>query len=257
MDNDPRLMKEPWLAVNLSLLWPGIGQFYAGAPKAGLLFVVASLGLTAGLLWAVVGPGLDGTSGVGLAAALFGADAVLLIASLVHAHRCSRRANSPAAEATRKLHKDRYLAIFLSRILPGIGHVYLGWALSGGVIILLTLGLWLAPLPVWLAVLNMGLVLPVYTGAVCLWAFLGGRSARPHRRAAGGLAEFARGRGRCGRSRPGIGNAGDGPGGVPRPDGRHGSDHTRCARRPPLFGLRAAICGGAPLDGWRVRSAAS
>lgn len=45
MNGQERLTKEPWLAVNLSWLVPGIGQFYAGAWLAGVVLLGAWLGL--------------------------------------------------------------------------------------------------------------------------------------------------------------------------------------------------------------------
>lgn len=35
--------KEPWLAVNLSMFFPGIGQIYAGKVLRGVFFIVAQI----------------------------------------------------------------------------------------------------------------------------------------------------------------------------------------------------------------------
>ena len=47
----PRPAKEPWLAVCLSLVLLGLGQFYAGARRAGLFFLLAGLLLLASAAW--------------------------------------------------------------------------------------------------------------------------------------------------------------------------------------------------------------
>lgn len=37
--------KEPWLAVILSTLFPGVGQIYAGKTQRGLILIFLGLGL--------------------------------------------------------------------------------------------------------------------------------------------------------------------------------------------------------------------
>jgi signal peptidase I len=45
--------------------------------------------------------------------------------SLFDAHRCARKANFISFEELRKSSKDPWLAVFLSRIIPGLGHFYI------------------------------------------------------------------------------------------------------------------------------------
>lgn len=35
--------KEPWLAVNLSMIWPGIGQIYSGNALRGWIFIISQI----------------------------------------------------------------------------------------------------------------------------------------------------------------------------------------------------------------------
>ncbi len=111
--------KEPWLAVILSSLFPGIGQIYAGHKIKGVILIISSLYL----LFLI----LTGSPGVQFGIMFF----LLAIFNLFDAHRCAREANHPDFERIRKSEKDPWLAVFLSRFIPGLGHAYLGkwgWA---------------------------------------------------------------------------------------------------------------------------------
>jgi signal peptidase I len=51
---------------------------------------------------------------------------IFTIFNLFDAHRCAKRSNSNEFEMLRKSEKDPWLAVFLSRIIPGLGHAYQG-----------------------------------------------------------------------------------------------------------------------------------
>jgi signal peptidase I len=51
---------------------------------------------------------------------------IFTIFNLFDAHRCAKRSNSNEFEMLRKSEKDPWLAVFLSRIFPGLGHAYQG-----------------------------------------------------------------------------------------------------------------------------------
>lgn len=112
--------KEPWLAVILSSLFPGLGQFYAGHTIRGWLFVAAGLSLLSAIAAFVFAPSVGALGGVVLLLPY----AVLSIVSLFDAHRCARQSNSDAYEKQRLADKKPWLAVFFSRLLPGLGHAY-------------------------------------------------------------------------------------------------------------------------------------
>jgi signal peptidase I len=119
--------KEPWFAVILSTLFPGLGHFYANRPIVGLLWLLGVWGLAAGAVWALVAAGIPAVVGIGL----FVGSWLLSIVQLFDTHRSVRQQNDPAFEADRRSHKDPWLAVFLGRIIPGLGHFYQGqWAVG-------------------------------------------------------------------------------------------------------------------------------
>ena len=48
--------KEPWLAVNLSKIFPGIGQIYAGYQTKGYLFILVTISLSLLSIWLFISP---------------------------------------------------------------------------------------------------------------------------------------------------------------------------------------------------------
>ena len=113
--------KEPWLAVNLSMFWPGIGQIYSGKVIRGCIFIASQIVLLGLGGWLFFSP----TGNMGIGYSCFLANAFVSIWSLFDAHQCAKKANSSIFEEARKSSKDPWLAVFLSRILPGIGHLYI------------------------------------------------------------------------------------------------------------------------------------
>jgi len=121
METEHSPAKEPWLAVILSRVIPGLGQLYARAWAAGAIFLLLFLGLSLGLAWSV----LSVEGGILHALAFTGALLVVLLVNLFHAHHCAKRQNPEAAEVVRTANKDPFLAVFLTDLLPGMGHLYL------------------------------------------------------------------------------------------------------------------------------------
>lgn len=118
--------KEPWIAVVLSTIFPGIGQLYAGKITRGAVFISLSILLTAAAGWLVYSP----TGSIRTAIQLFLVSILFSIFNLFDAHRCAHKANSKEFEAQRKSKKDPWLAVFLSDLIPGLGHAYQGLWLS-------------------------------------------------------------------------------------------------------------------------------
>jgi signal peptidase I len=113
--------KEPWLAVNLSMFWPGIGQIYSGKVLRGWIFIISQILLICIGGWLLFTP----TGDIRIGLILLLSTLVVGIWSFFDAYRCAKNANSLSFEELRKSRKDPWLAVFLSRIIPGIGHLYI------------------------------------------------------------------------------------------------------------------------------------
>ena len=134
--------KEPWFAVNLSIFFPGIGQIYSGKERRGIILIISYIlliGIGGGL---ILSP--TGDAGIGLVLLL--ATLPVNIWNLFDAHRCARKANNRSFEELRKTSKDPWLAVFYSRILPGIGHIYIGKAWLGILLLIIFIFSSLLPL---------------------------------------------------------------------------------------------------------------
>jgi signal peptidase I len=119
--------KEPWLAVILSTLFPGVGQIYAGKTLRGLLLIVIALILIGLGGWFTI----SSIGSIRLGIQLLIGYSLLTIFNLFDAYRCTRKSNNREFENLRREDKDPWLAVFLSRIIPGLGHAYQRqWALA-------------------------------------------------------------------------------------------------------------------------------
>lgn len=126
--SQPPSGKEPWLAVNLSMLWPGIGQIYSGNVLRGSIILIIQILLSCVGVWLIlISP--TGDLKTGLICLL--ASVLVSIWNLFDAHRCAKKSNSPRFEDLRKSSKDPWLAVFLTRIIPGLGHLYINKVLQG------------------------------------------------------------------------------------------------------------------------------
>ena len=120
--------KEPWLAASLSWLLPGIGHFYSGAYNQGaFLLVLFCLIYIYRIMssistWTLKIPTIILT--------LFGFIILMIYASW-SAFRLTRRRNTEDYERERTISKDPWLAVFLSVVLPGLGHIYLRKWIAG------------------------------------------------------------------------------------------------------------------------------
>lgn len=107
----------PWIAVNLSVCLPGLGHVYAAQySKAGAWFL-GTAGCVVVALRSVFAA--EGSTALGL---FFAGAAVVVYAScLLDAYYCL----SAGAPPTLPRSRDRWFAVFLSQVLPGLGHLYL------------------------------------------------------------------------------------------------------------------------------------
>src|SRR4249920_1535897 len=112
--------REPWRAANLSMLYPGLGQWELGDRGVALLFgVLYTVGWIVAVTFLLV-PRLPGWVGTLCVFAVV----VVYIASIVDAHRRARAANSEDQEHLRTSARDAWKTMLLNRLLPGLGHAY-------------------------------------------------------------------------------------------------------------------------------------
>lgn len=112
--------REAWLAVNLSLLWPGMGQLYAGQLLIGLGFLLGQLFCLCVGLWSVLGSTGNPLLGIALIPpALF-----LYVASLFETYRALQGSSILEASQHLQRYPNPWFAVFLSQLLPGLGQVY-------------------------------------------------------------------------------------------------------------------------------------
>ena len=119
--------KDAWLAANLSLLFPGLGQIYVGQLIRGVLFVGMAIALIWLTFWSILSP--VGNTVIGLGCIL--PVVFLYIVDLFEAYRGV--AGGSILEVSRQdaAQKESWLAVFLSQLLPGLGQVYLQQNLLG------------------------------------------------------------------------------------------------------------------------------
>ncbi|MDJ0658509.1 MAG: signal peptidase I [Crocosphaera sp.] len=114
--------KDPWLAVNLSMFFPGLGQFYAGNYFQGFLFFngqILWLVLTVWHIFAAKGNTVTGFICLGIGTLFY-------FSSLIEAYfSVYKLRNDPNLEKIPRRQKNLWFAIFITRLLPGLGHLYL------------------------------------------------------------------------------------------------------------------------------------
>lgn len=134
-----REKKHPWLAVNLSLFFPGLGQIYAGHILKGIGFFLSQLVLIFFTVWSIFSPTGNTVTGLSLLLPIFG----FYVFNLFDAHKAIKiyppaiSNRPPQLSPNRSQIKDPWFAVFLSQILPGLGHLYLEKLILGGIILCL------------------------------------------------------------------------------------------------------------------------
>ena len=110
----PSLQLSPWYAVNLALLFPGVGHIYGGKLGRGLLWFFLGLVLLLLTIWSFLGA----TGNIQLGAACFGMGLVLWVFSVIDAYSCLDRGPKQAfrsfSSQTRQgeVAKDVWFAVF-------------------------------------------------------------------------------------------------------------------------------------------------
>ena len=136
--------RSPWLAVNLSLVWPGLGQmrqqqWLAGLSLAALFPLFVSRGV-----WELLAA--DGQTTwsfvyVMVAAIIYLSSPWLAyhVRPTQHLRQSVERLPSPQTPAANAA-KDPWYSLFLEQLLPGMGHFYAGQTLLGGALLVLGVG---------------------------------------------------------------------------------------------------------------------
>ncbi|MEM6252696.1 MAG: signal peptidase I [Cyanobacteria bacterium P01_D01_bin.156] len=121
----------PWLAVNYSLVFPGLGQIYSAFWLKGISLVLVAVIMLSYAVWSIFGANgqtMQGGWSIGGFFLVYGF-------SILDAYR-----GTQPGYATRisipKGRSDPWYAVFLSQILPGLGHLYVQQALAGGLFLI-------------------------------------------------------------------------------------------------------------------------
>ena len=167
---------EPWLAVNLSMFFPGIGQLYAGEKVRGLGFFVSQLLLIAIAILSIFSPNGNTVTGIGCLFLI----GVIYFLNLFDAYACAKKPlSTQVSEKIPRTNKDPWFAVFLSRILPGLGQLYLEKVNVGALLLsLLIICSTLASL-----FSHLILFIPIITAVACYHAFVAfpkPRTKKPH-----------------------------------------------------------------------------
>ncbi len=133
---------DPWLAVNYALLFPGLGQIYSRHWTKGISLSTTALGLLGYAVWNIFGATGNTLWGLWAIALWVG----LYAMSILDAYRGTQPGYAQRIQIP-KGRPDAWYAVFLSQVLPGLGHLYAqrtNW--GGGLLVLGLSTAWLANL---------------------------------------------------------------------------------------------------------------
>lgn len=120
--------KDPWLAVNLSMFFPGLGQLYAGKALRGLIWLITEIFLIIYAFWSIFAP--EGQTMTGLLCLSLAIS--LYLGNILDAHlSVYYQYQSKIGEKIPRKRKNPWFGVFASRILPGLGHFYNQQSVSG------------------------------------------------------------------------------------------------------------------------------
>lgn len=144
MNQTEQMPKEPWLAVNLSKIFPGVGQIYAGNVGRGIFWIIGNIVLSIFIIYSLINPQIS----FGITLIFLGIYSLLNVANFFDAYRCAKKANEPVFETQRKSSKDPWLAVFWTSFILGAGHLYIKKRLIGyGLLFFWILGIFIWWLP--------------------------------------------------------------------------------------------------------------
>ncbi|NQT24556.1 signal peptidase I [candidate division KSB1 bacterium] len=110
-------IKNPWLAVNLSMFFPGVGQIYAGERTRGWIIFCAQLALLTFGFWVLFSPYGHTLLGAGF---LF---AALIIHVMGIIDTYERMTLSRDIQINDEAKRNPWFIVFLTQCIPGLGHL--------------------------------------------------------------------------------------------------------------------------------------
>jgi signal peptidase I len=127
-----------WYALNLALLWPGLGHYYAGQRARGITWAIGMGLLLAIVLWSFLGP----SGNISLGSGALGIGILLWAVNVFDSLSCYRPYR-PGSQTP--IAKDPWYPVLLSQCWPGLGHLYRHqhrpatlWLLTSGLLWILT-----------------------------------------------------------------------------------------------------------------------
>lgn len=118
------------------MFFPGLGQFYADRGREGCFWAIGQVSLIAIAVYSIFNGNGNTVTGLLVLLAIAG----LYIANLYHAFHCVYRSQTaPSSEKIPRTQKNPWFALFLSRILPGLGQFYIEQPILGGLFLGLTI----------------------------------------------------------------------------------------------------------------------
>jgi len=130
------MTKEPWLAVNFSMFIPGLGQCYGEKWFRGLFWFLITVGLVMASFWSIFSPQGDIITGVILGSA----GLLIYLINIFDAHQVIyRQHKNPQLEKIPRTNKNPWFAVFASRIIPGLGHLYASCTNLGLILLVISL----------------------------------------------------------------------------------------------------------------------
>ncbi len=152
------LEKQPWIAVILSQNFPGAGQIYAGHLIRGLVILAVVIANSIGAIGSLLMPDIPGV--IPLLCLLINVG--LIIWNVFDAHSSARKSNSLKFETLRKAQKDPWLAVFLSLLIPGLGHFYIKKIGQGIVFFITTIAVAIFTPVIFVVIFRFGVACHVY-----------------------------------------------------------------------------------------------
>ena len=128
-------VQDCWLAVNLSGLLPGLGQCYGQQWTKGLLIMGVFVSLVLRGLWSL----LAAEGQTSTAFWMLGIAGFVYLLNVWDAFATAGRPLHPMGD--KKRGQDVWYGVFLSQILPGLGHLYLNQAITGSIFLAIGVGL--------------------------------------------------------------------------------------------------------------------
>ena len=169
-------VKNPWQAVNWSFLIPGVGQIYSEKIIRGILLILFWVCLVIVGLYIIFAPNPN-PSRVLILLPVF---LIFFIFNLFDAYRCAKRFNRlfaqkelipPDVLLTEAIKSNKpWMAIFLSMIIPGAGHLYVKRWVRGIIFLIISIAGWmvLKDYHIWLQTLTSCFIIFVIYDAYCV-----------------------------------------------------------------------------------------